>query len=186
MNLRYLAACSIVSFAFSVSSVAADSDRWLDAPFPYTVVDQDVHDVLGELGRNVKIDVHVSDAVKGRVRGGWRVDTVGSFLDRLTSDVGIEWFFDGHRLNVSSAEESVRRVLPLDGVEAKAWQTSIKQMGIESDQFPVVIDEDRGVALVSGPPQYVQLVEQSLPKKKAKSTGRVNIIYGRKSSGDAS
>ena len=51
--------------------------------FPYTVVDQDVHDVLGELGRNVKIDVHVSDAVKGRVRGGWRVDTVGSFLDRL-------------------------------------------------------------------------------------------------------
>ena len=34
MNLRYLAACSIVSFAFSVSSVAADSDRWLDAPFP--------------------------------------------------------------------------------------------------------------------------------------------------------
>lgn len=185
MNFRYLALCSIVSFSFGIGGVAADSDRWLDTPFPYTVVDQDVHDVLGELGRNAKIDVHVSDAVEGRVRGGWHVDTVGNFLDRLASDMGVEWFFDGRRLNVSSAEESVRRVFPLNGADPKAWRTSIEQLGIESDQFPIVIDENRGVALVSGPPQYVQLVEQSLPKQ-AKSTGRVNIIYGRKSPGDAS
>jgi len=176
-----------IVFGFS-ASVHAEGRSLSEEAFPYTVVDQDVHEAVSELGRNLKIGVDVSEGVEGRIRGPWSSSTVEDFMDRIAGQLDIEWFFDGHRLHVSSTSESVRRLLPLGGVQPETWQASLEKMGISSDRFPITIDPGQDMALVSGPPKYVALIAQSLPKPKAapEPVGRVNIIYGRNSHGGAS
>lgn len=175
----------LVVMGWSVLASAEELD-WSEETYPYTVVDQDVRDAIAELGRNLKIGVDVSEEVEGRLRGPWSSSTVEGFMDRLADELDVEWFFDGRRLHVSSASESVRQLLPLKGVEPEAWQASLDKLGISSDRFPITVDADRDVALVSGPPKYVALIVQTLPKAAADPVGRVNVIYGRNSRGDAS
>lgn len=173
---------------FSCSSaLSADDTAWGDVAYPYTIVDQDVQEALAELGRNLNIGIDMSEAVEGRLRGPWSSSTVEDFMNRVSDDLDVEWFFDGRRLHVSSTAESVRHLLPLGGVEPDAWQASLDKLGISNERFPVTVDPAQNVALVSGPPKFVALVVQSLPKTAAPArAGRVNVIYGRNSRGDAS
>ena len=180
--------CAGLVIALASTSFAYAGGRSLgEMAYPYTVVDQDIRDAIGELSRNLNIGVDISEAVEGRLRGPWSSSTVEGFMDRAADQLDIEWFFDGHRLHVSSRSESIRRLLPLGGVKPDAWQASLEKLGITSDRFPITIDADQDIALVSGPPKYVALIADSLPKPKAaEPVGRVNIIYGRNSHGDAS
>ncbi len=179
--------CVGIFAAMGLSGLAlADERVWSEEAYPYTVVDQDVRDALAELGRNLNIGVDVSEAVEGRLRGPWSSATVADFMDRVSGDLDVEWFFDGRRLHVSSAAELVSQVLPLEGVEPTSWQASLDQLGISDERFPVAVDAARNVALLSGPPKYVALIVQSLPKPAAAPSGRVNVIYGRNNRGDAS
>lgn len=180
-----IGACVVVAW---VASADAAERVWREESYPYTVVDQDVREALAELGRNLKVGVDISEEVEGRLHGPWTSATLEDFMDRIADDLDIEWFFDGRRLHVSSASESVRQLLPLKGIEPEAWQVSLDKLGISNDRFPIAVDSDRDTALVSGPPKYVSLIVQTLPKPKAKPApvGRVNIIYGRNSPGDAS
>ncbi len=185
-NSRLAALACLSALLFPVDGAAAGGRDWSAEPYPYTVVNQDVRGALAELGRNMDMSVTISDAVEGRVQGPWMSDTVGDFLQRIGEDQDLEWFFDGRRLHVSAAGESVTRMLPLKGIEAGNWQASLDRLGLANDRFPVTIDADQDIALVSGPPSYVDLIVQSLPKPKRAAVGRVNIIYGRNSRGDAS
>lgn len=185
-SLKVGFASLVVALAFA-SMARAEGRSVVEKAYPYTVVDQDIRDAVGELSRNLNIGVDMSEAVEGRLRGPWSSSTVEDFMDRAAGQLDIEWFFDGHRLHVSSRSESVRRLLPLGGVKPDAWQASLEKLGISSDRFPITIDADQDVALVSGPPKYVALIAQSLPKPKAaEPVGRVNVIYGRNNHGDAS
>ncbi len=186
LNSRLAAAACLSFLLFPVDGAAAGERAWSEEPYPYTVVNQDVRGVLAELGRNMNMSVTISDAVEGRVQGPWTSATVGDFLQRVGDDLDVEWFFDGRRLHVSAAGESVTRMLPLKGVEAEGWQASLDKLGLANDRFPITIDADQDIALVSGPPSYVGLIVQSLPKPASTAVGRVNIIYGRNSRGDAS
>ncbi len=187
-RLRAGGLASLFLFFGSAASAYAEGRSLGEEVYPYTVIDQDVRDAIGEMGRNLKIGVDISDGVEGRLQGPWSSVTVEDFMDRVAGQLDVEWFFDGHRLHISSASESVRQLLPLGGIEPKAWQASLKKLGISSDRFPITIDADKDIALVSGPPKYVALIADSLPRSKpaAEPVGRVNIIYGRNSHGDAS
>ena len=182
----------VVVCSMSPEATLAADQRWDKEAYPYTIIDQDVRHAAAELGRNLGVGVDLSDEVEGRLRGPWTSATVGDFLDRVAADLDAEWFFDGRRFQVSSASETVSRVLPLGGIEAEAWQSSLEKLGLRNERFPITIDPDQNVALVSGPPKYVSLIIEALPKPKpvvvrpAEPVGRVNVIYGRTVRGGAS
>lgn len=189
IGVRNICLVSGLGVVLLISGVAAaDEDRWGQVSYPYTVIDQDVQDALTELGRNLEVGVDISDEVEGRLVGPWSSSTVDDFLARTADELDIEWFFEGRRLFVSSRSESIRQLLPLNGVQPEAWKASLDKLGISNDRFPVTIDPAQDMALVSGPPKFVALVAQSLPAAKAASApvGRVNVIYGRNSRGDSS
>jgi len=189
IGVRNICLVSGLVVVLLISGVAsADVGRWGQVSYPYTVVDQDVQDALTELGHNLEIGVDISDEVDGRLVGPWSSSTVDDFLARTADELDIEWFFEGRRLFVSSRSESIRQLLPLNGVQPEAWKASLDKLGISNDRFPVTIDPAQDMVLVSGPPKFVALVAQSLPAAKAASApvGRVNVIYGRNSRGDSS
>ena len=184
--LRGLAPAALSALLLGADPALADPPSWENEPYPYTVVDQDVRDALEEFGRNLDIGVTVSDDVQGRLRGPWTSKTTADFLGRVSDELNVAWFYDGHRLHVSSAAESTSEALRLQGVEPEAWRASLDRLGIGGNRSSLSIDADQKVALVSGPPGYVALIKDTLPKAAPRAVRRVNVIYGRKQPGDAS
>ena len=143
-------------------AVAAPPD-WRTRPFDYAVVDQELKEVLVELGKRVGLNAVVSDAVRGRVRGRLARGTALETLDRLAAIYGLDWFTDGSTLHVSSVGEAVSRLVDLGGVPPMQLDSALRGLGVHDARWPIrASDPSLGLAMVSGPPRYVALVEQTL------------------------
>ncbi|WP_458097130.1 hypothetical protein [Roseomonas sp. WA12] len=142
---------------------ASSVPDWRTRPFDYAVVDQELKEVLVELGKRVGLNAVVSDGVRGRVRGRLARGTALETLDRLAAIYGLDWFTDGSTLHVSSVGEAVSRLVDLGGVPPQQLDSALRGLGVHDARWPIrSSDPALGLAMVSGPPRYVALVEQTL------------------------
>jgi len=118
--------------------------------------------VLQELGRNTGLRVEVSADVHGRVRGPLPALTSREFLDYLCASYGLEWYFDGFRLYVSSGKENVSRMISRGAVPLDRLNATMRELAINDERFPLRAVKQSDLLLISGPPQYVALVERTL------------------------
>ncbi len=151
------------ALAFLPSPVTAAALRLPDEIYPYSVVEQDIAVVLREFGQNVGVRIKVSPKVNGSVKGKLPQLRALDFLNHLCQTYGLEWYFDGSTLHISSTSEEVTRFLPINKplTPAKLIE-NLKQLSFYDERFPVRTGPDGASVVVSGPPVYVDLVEQTL------------------------
>ncbi|UVC15234.1 secretin N-terminal domain-containing protein [Mesorhizobium onobrychidis] len=130
-------------------------------PYRYTVLDQDLSAALQEFGNNMNIRVNISAEVKGRIRGNMPDLPPREFLDRLANLYGLQWYFDGLVLYVSAAKESQTRMLVLTSIRFDAFKGALDELEISDDRYVVRPAPGNGLVLVSGPPRFTALVEQT-------------------------
>jgi type III secretion protein C len=133
-----------------------------DAPYNYTVIDQDLGAALQEFGANLGVKVNISPEVKGRIQGRIPEGRPQAFLDRLATNYNLEWYYDGSVLYVTSARESRTQLLVLNPIGFDALKGALDALQISDARFPVRPSPGKGVVMVSGPPRYVVLIEQTL------------------------
>ena len=135
---------------------------WNDEPLSYTVVDQDLRELLGEIATRLGVRVRVSDAVKARVRGRLPPAPPREFLSRLASIYGFEWFYDGGTLWVSSPAESQTHMLQLGPITLEQLSTASDELGVADTRWPLRASGEAGMVVVNGPPRYVAMTEEAL------------------------
>lgn len=135
---------------------------WPDEPLAYTVVDQDLRDLLAEIGARLGVRLRVSDAVKARVRGRLPPAPPREFLARLASIYGFEWFYDGGTIWVSAPSESQTRMMQLGPVAMEQMAGAMDELGLSDPRWPLLGSEQAGVVVVNGPPRFVAMAEQAL------------------------
>lgn len=172
---RYSAISVFVLVCCVSRPTIAEVPHWPDRPLSYAVVDQDLRDLLIDVGSKLGVRVSVSDAVHGRVHGRLPPAPPREFLDRLASIYGFDWYFDGGALNVSSASEASSRLLSLGSVPPATLIAALNDLGIADRRWPIRDSQDAGVALVSGPPRYTALVEQTLEALRKAPAGGVTV-----------
>ncbi|TWB93010.1 type III secretion protein C [Bradyrhizobium macuxiense] len=143
-------------------------------PFTYTVLDQDLAAALQEFGNNLNIRVDVSAEVKGRIRGRMPDLTPWEFLQRLTNFYNLQWYYDGLVLYISGAHESQSRLLVLNPITFDSFNTALNALNISDERYIVRPAPGDGLVLVSGPPRFIALVEQTLKGLVAEAQGRRN------------
>ncbi|MGY3610648.1 MULTISPECIES: secretin N-terminal domain-containing protein [unclassified Bradyrhizobium] len=132
------------------------------APYSYTVLDQDLPAALLEFGNNLNIRVNVSTEVKGRIRGRMPDLPPREFLDRLTNLYNLQWYYDGIVLYVSAANEAQSRLLVLKPISFDAFKAALDALNISDDRYLVRPAPGDGLVLVSGPPRFIALLDQTL------------------------
>ncbi len=152
---------AIVAVILPGSAVNAAEPAWPSAPYNYVVVDQDLRTVLTQFGANIGVRVALTEAVQGRVRGRLPVLPPRQFLEHLAQVYGFDWFFDGSALSVSAAAETETRFMPLQGVGVGALEAGLRSTNIYDPRFSLRAGPAANVALVSGPPAYVKLVQET-------------------------
>ncbi|MBW8725177.1 MAG: hypothetical protein JF625_08505 [Inquilinus limosus] len=165
-----------------VDAAAAQGRRalpWPDKPYPYVVLDQDVRDVLAAFGSNLDVPVKVSDKVSGRVRGRLPELSPQKLLDHLAASFGLQWYYDGQVLYVTTVEEAVSEMLPLGPIRFEELQASLASLKLDDPRFPPRPLASANVALVSGPPRYVALVKETMQALQQAYQFQTTIVRGR-------
>src|SRR3954447_4571968 len=140
----------------------AGEPAWPTEPYRYTVIDQDLGNVLQEFGRNTGLRLEVSPEIRGRVRGPLPELTAKEFLEHLARNYGLDWYFDGFRIHVSSNKEASSRILQLGTVPLQRLETALRDLAVYDVRFSLKSIKQADMALVAGPPQYIQTVERTL------------------------
>jgi type III secretion protein C len=134
-----------------------------DGVYPYSVIDQDVGAVLREFGQNMGLRVKLSTKVNGPVSGKLPRLPALEFLNHVCQMHGLEWYYDGATLHISSVTEENTRFLSLHkAVSLPALIESLKQLSFYDERYPLRASADHASLIITGPPAYAALVEQTL------------------------
>ena len=144
------------------AAFAVPSPLTSDEPYRYQVVETSLGEALQDFGSNLGFSVSVDPGVSGTVRGPLPEETARSFLDRLARQFNFAWYFDGQVLYVTAAGQNETRLLALDTITPGRLTTTLKELGLFDPRYPVRSTDNSDVAVVSGPPRYIALVEATL------------------------
>lgn len=166
-------------------AMAAEPADWLDKSYPYVVVESDLRSVLDDFGRNTGAAIRVSDQVRGEVRGEIPALTARLFLDRLARDHGLVWYYDGFVVDISTRDELRTEVLDATGVSVSRLEREMQALEIYDGRFDIRGSDQTGLVFVSGPPRYLELVQQTLGRMRDIAARPVNVVRGSGSGGVA-
>lgn len=157
---------------------------WEAASFDYVVVDQDLRQVLQEFGRKLGLVIHLSDEVQGQVRNMASAPSAGAFLDTVAAEQNLVWFDDGVVLHVATADEVQTKIVPLGGASFDQLNTALGQLVVTGKRLGLRASATTGLVNITGPTDYVALVEQAIAVTGQAHTGQVRtgevrIIRGR-------
>jgi len=142
-------------------SVLSAPVPWQEASFTFIADNQDLAKVLASFCRTFGVEPQFSNAVTARrdlVNGKITTSSPTEFLNQLSSTYGLQWFYYGGTLYVSRNFETATRSISATGMSLRNFQKALTDLGILESKFGWGEIPDRGVAMVSGPPSYVDLV----------------------------
>lgn len=154
-----LASAAWVVLVLTAGAASADLD---DARLHrFTIISQDVADVLDEFASSAGVFLNVDPKVRGRVTNFRHRVTARGFLDRLAAEQGLAWYYDGDTLHVTPADANRSVFLDFQEVTPAMLEETLASLAVEDDRFAVRITGSEGIGVVTGPPRYIELVEHA-------------------------
>ena len=141
--------------------VVAAPAPWPDASFTYIADKQDLSVVLESFCRTFGLELLSTPAVLARkeiVNGKLSTSSPTEFLNQLASTYGLQWFYYGGTLYVSRNFETATRSISPGVTLLDNFHKALLELGVVEQKFGWGELPDRGVAIISGPPAYVDLV----------------------------
>ena len=135
---------------------------WASAPYSYYADNAPLSKVLGEFASSFSLSLQLSPQAQGTVNGRFNAQSPTEFLDRLGSVYGLNWFTHAGTLFVSRTTEMDTRSITAGGSSIAVVRQALTSLGVLDPRFGWGELPEQGVALVSGPPAYVALVERTM------------------------
>ncbi|WP_276528715.1 type III secretion system outer membrane ring subunit SctC [Photorhabdus heterorhabditis] len=157
---RFLLLSLSISGMILPSAFSQDLD-WLPTPYNYLAKGESLRDVLVNFGANYEASVIVSDKVTDQVSGHFEQDSPQAFLQHLSSLYNLVWYYDGSVLYVFKNSEIQSRLFKLEQTNAAELKQVLIRAGIWESRFGWRPDSTNQLVYVSGPPRYLELVDQT-------------------------
>ncbi|AOR72415.1 EscC/YscC/HrcC family type III secretion system outer membrane ring protein [Burkholderia stabilis] len=157
-TMMFCAAWAAGVIGLTASGVAhADAVRWRNGVAHVTAEGKDLKDVLRDLLASQGVTASIADNVQGTVTGRFDMPPQ-RILDALAATFGFVWFYDGSVMSISNANDVTRQIVRLDNASIGDLNSTLRSMGLDDKRFPITYDNGARTLIVSGPPQYVQMV----------------------------
>lgn len=141
---------------------------WPDAPYSYYATNIRLDTVLAEFAAGFSLSLSIAPDVGGVVNGRFTAQSPTEFISRLAGVYGFVWYTHAGTLFVSKASDITTRGISAPGTGIATMRKALADLGVLEPRFGWGELGEQGVALVSGPPSYVNLVEatvRSLPAR---------------------
>lgn len=169
-----LVATLLVASAGGVWGADASTAAWENTPYPYSVVSENVQDVLRNFGYNAEVRVMVAPGVTGVVQGRSGDGTARQFLDDVTKANDLDWYSDGTVVYVSPSSDEQTAVVPLNGFSFDVMKKELEEQKLFDVKFRMSKQIGGDAAIVSGPPSFVTVMKEAIEARvgNAKASAR--------------
>lgn len=151
-----------VALLLAPAAQAQASPNWPLAPYSYYAENESLQDVLQNFAGSFSLALQLSPGVDGQVNGRFTTDSPTEFMNRLGGVYGFNWFVYAGNLFVSRSSEMSTQAINAMGNSISALREALQQLGVFDERFGWGELPDQGIALVTGPPAYVKLVEKTI------------------------
>jgi type III secretion protein C len=159
-SIQVLIASLISVSVHAEEAPSSDDPDWFAEPYAYVLVEQDVRAALEEFGHNLGLIVVMSDKVRGKSRSSVRGETAGDFLSQLCDSNGLSWYFDGNILYMTADAETGTRLFKAQGQNLEQLEDYLTSLDVFGKQMSTRAGPDGDELFVSGPPAYLNMVQQ--------------------------
>lgn len=164
---------AIAALAFSLFAGCAWSGPppWPEAPYSYYANNFKLEAVLADFASGFSLSLSMAPEVSGTVNGRFAAKNPTEHISRLGGIYGFVWYTHGGTLFVSRASDVTTRSIAAPGGGITNMRKALTDLGVLEPRFGWGELSEQGVALVSGPPSYVNLVDatvRSLPARAPK------------------
>lgn len=161
----------VVAFAAVACTPAsfAGGTPWPDAPYNHFANHAKLETVLGEFAAGFGLSLALQPDVTGLVNGRFASRNPTEFLTKLGGAYGFVWYAHAGTLFVSRASDVVTRGIAAPGGNVTHMRKALADLGVLEPRFGWGELTDSGVAMVSGPPSYVQLIDSTIRNLPARS-----------------
>jgi type III secretion protein C len=118
-----------------------------------------LRDVLREFFAWQGVPAVISEKIGGAVTGKFNMSTE-EFFRNLSSVFGLLPYYDGAVLYVYASSEATGRVISLRSVTPERFRQTLKEIDALDRRYMLRINESERLAQVSGPPRYVEAIEE--------------------------
>ena len=164
-------ACALVPAA---SAWCAPS--WPNAAYSYAK-GESVQDVLRDFAGGFSLALQMTPGLQGTVSGKFNASNPTDFMDKLGGVYGFNWFVYAGTLFVSRASDMATRTVSAMGGSIGNLRQALTQLGVLDARFGWGELPDQGVALVSGPPGCVELVERTVAALPVGASGQQVAVF---------
>lgn len=152
------------SFLFALALASSPLYASTSIPWPEKSTFQFAHDIeLQELLRGFaslqKINAVIDPDIKGTVNGTFSDIPPEEMLDRISRAYSLSWFYDGNILYITPSQKTESKVIEINSLAAVKLLDTISNLGIIAPSSSIRVLGSGGIAFVSGPPKYVEIVE---------------------------
>lgn len=159
-------ACALM---FASPRAHAGPPPWTDAPYSYYADNAPIANVLRDFASSFSLSLELSPLVEGKVNGRFNSQNPTEFMDRMASVYGLTWFTHAGTLFISRTTEMSTRSITSGSSGIAAVRQALISLGVLDTRFGWGELPEQGVALISGPPAYVALVERTMATCRVRS-----------------
>lgn len=159
-RLRKPAAALILVTAAGVFSLRAwaGEPRWRKQPYTHMSQEEPLRDMLADFGTDNGLRTVVSRKIKDKVSGRFEGMEPRRFIEKICKAYGLTWYWDGTSLFFYKSGDVRSRVMSLQFISFAKLASTLKEMGVWDERFPLRTARSDDAVYVSGPPRYVELV----------------------------
>jgi type III secretion protein C len=164
--------------AMVLAGHARAAPSWPIAPYTYFASNESLENVLRRFSSGFSLTLHVAPGVAGLVNGKFTAGSPTEFLDKLAGVYGFNWFVYAGTLFVSPSSAMVTKTISVGNGAIAGLRQALDRLGVIDERFGWGELPDQGLALVSGPPDYVALIERTV-KAMPPAAGRQEVAVFR-------
>lgn len=154
--LRWAAA--LLLLACSSPLYASTPEAWKNGAYAYSADNTPLNIILEDFTNSFGVDIIIGTLPDSNVTGRLRAASPEAFLNRLALEYRFQWFVYNNTLYVSPLSAQTSRRLEISPDAAPDIKQALKGVGLLEPRFGWGELPDEGVVLVTGPPEYVNLI----------------------------
>jgi len=163
--------------AASVNVMAQTPQSWKEGAYAYAAQNTSLRTVLQDFATSHSVSLKMPADFTGNVDGRLRADSPTDFLNRLGLQYRFQWFVYNDTLYISRQSDQVSRRIKVSADAAPDLKQALTDVGLLEAKFGFGELPDDGVVIVTGPPEYVSLVQDFSAKDKDKKENKDMMVF---------
>lgn len=173
------AACVVSGPTAATAQVLTNGSLpWPQAPYSQFVKNKTLDRVLRDFAASFSLGIALPSGLESPVSGRFSTATPTEFLNRLGRQYGLTWYVHGGVLHVARVRDSVVKALAVPTV---GGNNSVRQVLTDLQVFEPRFGwseiPEQGMAIVTGPRSYVELIERTIASLPQAPGGQQVVMF---------